>query len=90
MKSLIAIAVFVLASAGTGIAQTRDMGAAHDGMMQSHAAEAKSRTAHDQAENRITAQLNRQQLSQVAASSASVRPQSVPQTATRPSGAAPF
>ena len=90
MKSLIAIAMLALASAGTGFAQTRDLGATHGSAMEGRAVEAKGRAERDQTENRITALLNRQQLSHVAADSASIRPRSVPQTAARPSGDAPF
>lgn len=52
---------------------------------QSQAVKAKTRAERDQAEARITAQLNRQQLVNATSNSATGRSQPLSQTATRPS-----
>jgi hypothetical protein len=59
--------------------------ASPSGTTQSQAFEAETRAERDQAEARITAQLNRQQLVNVTSSATSARSQPLPQTATRPS-----
>ena|SRR5215469_12049765 len=52
-------------------------------------AKAQRRAANDQAENRITAQLNQQQLAKVMSAANPNPAQSVPQTATAPSDCSP-
>ncbi len=90
MKSLIAIAVFAIATAGTGFAQTNDAAKNHGVAVQGQVVKEKSRTERDEAENRITEELNRHQLANVVGSSASPGARSLPQTATRPADTGPF